>query len=46
MVTVHGLCLILALIFFALAAVEVHPPHGNLVGAGLFFLTVALLVPA
>jgi hypothetical protein len=46
MMTIHDICLILALIFFGLGAVEIRPPHGNLTAAGLFFLTIALLVRA
>ena len=44
MVTIHVVLLILALVCFGLATINVVPPRGNLGWAGLFLLTLAMLV--
>lgn len=41
-ITVHTFCLAIAAALFAVAAVW-SPPRGNLVAAGLFFLSCAFL---
>lgn len=45
--TIHLLCLIIALLCFVAAALYVPPapPRFNLLGAGLAFLTLALIFP-
>lgn len=44
MLNVRVVCLILALVCFLLAALGVAWSRGNLIGAGLFFLTLGFLV--
>jgi len=45
-VTIHALCLWIAVVLFAAAALwSPAPPRFNLVAAGLTFLTLALLFP-
>lgn len=44
MVTAHMVCMILALICFLLTALEINAPRMNLLGAGLFFFTLAAMV--
>jgi hypothetical protein len=45
--TIHLLCLIIALLCFIAAALYAPPapPRFNLIGAGLAFLTLALIFP-
>ena len=42
--TIHTIFLILAIICFGLAAFGISTPRGNLVAAGLFLLTLALII--
>ena len=44
MLNLKAVLLILALLCFLLNAISIAPPRGNLIGAGLFLLTFALLV--
>lgn len=44
MITVHNVCLLLALVCFLLTALEIAAPRMNLLGAGLFFFTLAGMV--
>jgi hypothetical protein len=44
MVTLKLVLLVLAMVLFGLAAVGVSHPRGNFVAAGLFFLTLSMLV--
>ena len=44
-VSPRALCLIVALVLFATAALGYAPPRGSLLAAGLAFLTLAFLVP-
>lgn len=41
--TIGLVFLIIAAVLFAIAAFEVPVPRGNLVAAGLFFVTLALI---
>lgn len=43
-ITFKSVCMILALICFLLTALEIAAPRMNLLGAGLFFFTLAAMV--
>lgn len=43
MVTVHLVLIVLAAVCFLLATLNVSPPRGNLLAAGLLFLTLAIV---